>query len=213
MNINIAMDEHVFVCGGTGCGKTFLCEVYLANVPSMVIKLDSKLEVFERQKKNKPIWQGLNDDDIDIIEHLEDLPNTTKERIIYAPVEEEMTKDYYNALAQWVYDKTNCILWIDELMSVCDNAFDLPLNFKRLLTRGRFINSVVWACTQRPSQIPALFMASSQHFFVFYLNLPQDRKKMSDVTGTEMYEILPKQQFYYTYLGSNTAIKTRLVYT
>ena len=211
MNVKIGMDEHVFICGGTGSGKTVLAEVYLSNVPSMVVKLDSKLECFERMKKGEPIWRGLENADVQIIETLSELPTVEKDRIIYAPIEEEMTEDYYNALADWVYRKTDCILWIDELMTVCPNAFKVPLQFRKLMTRGRFINSVCWICTQRPSEIPSIFMANSQHFFIYNMNLPQDRKKISEVTGCkEFNEILPKYVFRYSYIGSNTSMKGKL---
>lgn len=211
MNFNIGMDQHVFICGGTGSGKTVLAEVYLANVPSMVVKLDSKLECFDRLKKGEPVWRGLKNEDVQIIEHLEELPKVEKNRIIYAPIEEEMEEVYYDALAEWVYKKQDCILWIDELMSVCPNAFKIPLQFKKLMTRGRFINAVCWICTQRPSEIPSTFLANSQHVFCYMLNMPQDRKKMSEVTGCpEFNDTLPKYVFRYTYLGSNTSIKAKL---
>lgn len=211
MNIGIGTDEHVFVCGGTGSGKTMLCEVYLSNIDSMVIKLDTKLEVFEKQKQGKPIWYGLDDDDIDIIERLEQLPYCKKDRIIYAPVPEEMNAEFYDALGNWVYDKGDCILWIDELMSVADSPQRYPFSLKKLYTRGRFKNAVCWSCTQRPSDIPAICIANSQHFFIFNTPLPQDRKKLVDSTGcTEFMELPPKYVFWYSKVGSSSAVKAKL---
>lgn len=211
MNINIGMDEHVFVCGGTGSGKTMLCEVYLANVDSMVIKLDTKLEVFEKRKQGKPIWYGLSDDDIDVIERLEDLPYITKNRVIYAPIAEEMNLDFYNALAEWVYDKGDCILWIDEMMSVCDSPQRYPFGIKKLFTRGRFINAVCWVCTQRPTDIPTICIANSQHFFIFNTPLPQDRKKLVDSTGcSDFMKLLPKYIFQYSYTGADKCVQAKL---
>ena len=132
MQINIGMDEHVFVCGGTGSGKTMLCEVYLANVDSMVVKLDTKLECLQKLKEGKPVWYSLNNEDVQIIERLEELPTVTKKRVIYAPIPEEMNSDFYNELGEWVYKKGDCILWVDEMMSVADSPQRYPFSLKKL---------------------------------------------------------------------------------
>lgn len=211
LNINIGIDEHVFVCGGTGSGKTMLCEAYLANIDSMVIKLDTKLECFEKLKQNKPLWYGLNNEDVQIIEHLAELPYVRKDRVIYAPATEEMNIEYYNSLGDWVYEKGDCILWIDELMSVADSPQRYPFSLKKLYTRGRFKNAVCWSATQRPSDIPAIVLANSNHFFVFNTTLITDRKKMVDSTGCpEFINLLPKYVFQYSTIGSNTAVKGKL---
>lgn len=211
MQINIGMDEHTFVCGGTGSGKTMLCEVYLANVDSMVIKLDTKLECLEKLKQGKPIWYSLNNDDVQIIERLEELPTVTKNRVIYAPIPEEMNSEFYDALGDWVYEKGDCILWIDEMMSVADSPQRYPFSIKKLFTRGRFKNAVCWVCTQRPMDIPTICIANSQHFFVFNTPLPQDRKKLVDSTGCEgFYELLPKYLFNYSTIGSDRCVKAKL---
>lgn len=208
MKVNIGMDEHVFVCGGTGSGKTMLCEVYLANVDSMVIKLDSKLEALEKLKKGVPIWYSLKNEDIQIIERLEELPHVTKNRVIYCPIPEEMNSDFYNELGEWVYKKGDCILWIDEMMSVADSPQRYPFSLKKLYTRGRFINAVVWCCTQRPMDIPTIILANTEHYFIFNTPLPQDRKKIVDSTGcSEFWSLLDKFQFRYTRLGSTKASK------
>lgn len=211
MQINIGMDEHVFVCGGTGSGKTMLCECYLANVDSMVIKLDTKLEALEKLKKGKDVWYSLKNEDVQIIERLEELPNVTKNRVIYCPVTEEMNHDFYNALGDWVYEKGNCILWIDEMMSVADSPLKYPFSIKKLYTRGRFINAVCWTCTQRPMDIPTTCIANSQHFFIFNTPLPQDRKKLVDSTGcSDFWDLMPKYVFQYSTIGAEKAVKAKL---
>lgn len=197
-DLHIPMDEHVLIVGQTGCGKTYLTEIYLANVPSMVIKLDVKLEALYNLKQNKTLWHGLNNEDVQIIQSLEELPHVEKDRIIYCPNANEMEFDYYNSLCEWVYTKGDCILWIDELMSICPSANQCLPWLKILYTRGRFINAVVWSCTQRPMEIPNICIANSQHFFVFNTKMPQDRKKLVESTGCmEFYKIPPK--YYFTY--------------
>lgn len=211
MQINIGMDEHVFVCGGTGSGKTILCEAYLAHVDSMVIKLDTKLECLQKLKEGKPIWYSLKNEDVQIIERLEELPTVTKNRVIYAPIPEEMNSDFYNELGEWVYKKGDCILWVDEMMSVADSPQRYPFSLKKLYTRGRFINAVVWCCTQRPMDIPTTCIANSQHFFIFNTPLPQDRKKLVDSTGCQdFWKLLPKYIFQYATIGSTNCVQAKL---
>ena len=157
------------------------------------------------------MWYGLNDSDIDVIEHLEDLPYVTKNRVIYCPATEEMNLEFYNALGDWVYEKGDCILWIDEMMSVCDSPQRYPFSIKKLFTRGRFINAVCWVCTQRPTDIPSICIANSQHFFIFNTPLPQDRKKLVDSTGcSDFMKLMPKYIFQYSHTGADTCVQAKL---
>lgn len=202
--LNLAMpnrideSEHVFICGSTGCGKTVLAEVFLAGYES-VLKLDTKGEVFERRRKGESPWYGLVEgEDFDVVEHFDEIEKCEKGRIIYAPVWEENEQEFYEKVCAYVYDRGDMILWIDELMTVTENAMTYPRHLKALYTAGRSRRAVVWALTQRPSGIPAICIANSQHFFVFTLPQPQDRKKMVDVTGCpSLYEKPPKYVFWY----------------
>lgn len=207
----IKIDEHVFIPGMTGSGKSFLAEVYLAGYDH-VIKLDSKGEVYERRKKGEPAWRGLVEGkDYVVIENLADLSAAETPKIIYAPSFEEQTQEFYNALCKYVYERENTILWIDELMAVAESSRTYPLYLKALYTRGRSKNVGVWALTQRPVDIPAIATANSTHFFVFDLMLEQDRKKMCDVTGRGEF-IRPPGKFNFLYFknGSPTVTKARL---
>lgn len=207
----ILPSEHVFIAGATGTGKSYLAETYLAGMDS-VIKLDTKGEYFERRRDGEEIWRGLEEGkDYDIIFHLSDIDKITTPKIIYVPDFEEQTIDYYNALMKYVYDRENTILWIDELMSVADNPRTYPLYLKALMTRGRSKNSSVWSLTQRPVDIPSIVLANSTHFFIFDLNLPQDREKIAKTTGHA--EFLTKPQgynFWYYKNGSNRPIRAKL---
>jgi ABC-type dipeptide/oligopeptide/nickel transport system ATPase component len=209
--ITIGNDEHVFIAGKTGSGKSVLAEVYLAGREN-VIKLDTKGEVYERRKNGKSIWRGLTEGkDFTVVEHLQDVEYTNTKKIIYAPTFEEQTPEFYNALCKYVYERENTILWIDELLQVCENPLRYPPYLMALMTRGRSKNATVWSLTQRPSGIPVIIPSSSTHFFIFTLNMEQDRKKMYTITGmSEMLTKPEKYAFWYYRDGDDICTQARL---
>lgn len=194
----IGTDEHVFISGMTGSGKSVTAEHYLAGYDH-VIKLDTKDEVSERRRKKLPLWKGLEEGkDYVVVTRLAELDNVTTHKVIYVPEFDEQTQDHYNSLFKWVYERQNTILWIDELMSIADNPSRYPPYLKALYTRGRSRDAVVWALTQRPMDIPTIVMANSTHFFIYNLNMPQDREKVAKATGyPEFYDLPGKYVFWY----------------
>lgn len=208
---HIGTDEHVFIPGKTGSGKSFLAEVYLAGFEH-VIKLDTKGEVYERRKKGQAVWRGLEENkDFTVIEHLKELDSVKTTKIIYAPVFEEQTIEFYDALLKWAYTRENTTVWIDELMSIADSPLKYPPYLKACMTRGRSKDVSIWALTQRPMDIPTIIMANTTHYFVFNLNLPQDRKKVAEATGlSEFLEAPGTRNFWYYKDGDENAIKATL---
>lgn len=207
----IKPDEHVFIAGMTGSGKSYVAETFLAGY-EYVIKLDTKDEVTERRKAGKSVWRGLKEGkDFTVVEHLEDIPNVETKKIIYVPSFDEQTPDHYNALCKYVYERENTILWVDELMSIADSPTKYPIYLKAIYTRGRSKNVSCWALTQRPVDIPAICTANSTHFFVFDLMLEQDRLKMSQVTGMPEMKTRPgKYTFWYFKNGEHDTYRAKL---
>lgn len=208
----IPQDEHVFIAGMTGTGKSFFAEAYLAGYP-YVIKLDTKGEIFERRKKGEAGWRGLVEGkDYTVIERLADINNVTTPKIIYAPHFTEQTEEYYDSLCKYIYERENTTFWIDELMSIADSPRKYPLYLKALYTRGRSKDVGIWALTQRPVDVPVIAGANSKHFITFDLAMPQDRQKMAEITGCPNLLEMPKgYNFWYFKLGWETAVKGVLV--
>lgn len=209
----IGTDEHVFICGQTGTGKSFLAEVYLAGVTEVsVVKLDTKGEVYERRKKRQPLWRGLVEGkDYTVVERLEELDDVRTRKIIYAPIFEEQDMEFYDALMKWVYLRENTLLWIDELMEVCPSPHKYPPYLKGIMTRGRSKDVSAWCCTQRSADIPSIVMGNCTHFFVFDMNLPQDRERIAKTTGA--YSFLEKpgfRNFWYFRAGWDEPVKATL---
>ena len=197
---NIKDSEHVFICGGTGSGKSVLADVYSAGMSETVIKIDIKDDTYARRLKGEPLWRGLvENQDFEVVNSLEAVKRSEFKKIIYVPPYNEQEPEFYNELAQYVYTEGNTRLWIDELMLFADGTFTSKIPFlKAILVSGRSRSSTVMMCTQRPLGIPGICIANSQHFFVFRMNNEQDRKKMADVTGCPSFlEPPPKYAFWY----------------
>ena len=176
--------EHVFICGGTGSGKSVLADVYTAGAPETVIKVDIKDDTFSRRRDGDPVWRGLVEgEDFEVVHSLEAVKKSDFNKIIYVPPFEEQTPEIYDDLCRYVYDEGYMRLWVDETMLFCESAQKYPPFLKAILVSGRSRKATVTLCTQRPMGIPAIAIANSQHFFVFRMNNEQDRKKMADVTG------------------------------
>lgn len=196
----IKPSEHVFVCGGTGSGKSVLADVFTAGMPETVIKIDIKDDTFARRKNKEPLWRGLvENEDFEVVTSLEAVKKSEFKKIIYVPPFTEQEPEVYDDLARYCYNQGDTRLWVDELMLFTESAVKYPPFLKAILVSGRSRNSTVLVCTQRPMGIPAICIANSQHFFVFRMNNEQDRKKMADVTGCRKFLEPPRKYCFWYY--------------
>jgi type IV secretory pathway ATPase VirB11/archaellum biosynthesis ATPase len=115
----IANDEHVFIAGMTGSGKTFLIQNYLPGVTKKVMILDTK-GTFE--------WPQVPDKTKVIIRKLIELEQVINryDRIIYRPDREELIPEYYNAFFEYCYYLHDCTVVVDEVMQVCPSPAKIP---------------------------------------------------------------------------------------
>ena len=178
----IETNKHVLICGMTGTGKSYLAENYLRNY-DFVVKLDTKDETEERRREGRSPWEGLKEGvDFTVCRDIEQLDEIETPKIIFVPDFEEQTEELFERFFQWCFRRENTMVWVDELMSV-GTANRYPRTLGRIMQQGRSKNVALWACTQRPSGIPSIVPSNCSYFFVFDLTLPQDRKKLVDVTG------------------------------
>jgi hypothetical protein len=198
--------EHVFIAGRTGSGKTYLARKYLARYPQ-VVALDTK---------GTMTWPEVPAEDLTLVERLTDLTAAKTSKIIYRPGWQELEFDYYNEFFRWCYQRGHTLVWVDEAMSICPNPHKIPDYYKAILTRGRELKVAVWSLTQRPAGIPQVIMSEATHFFIFDLNMPQDRQKLTEVTGAQ--ELLEKPStgygaysFWYYNVEREAATPARLV--
>lgn len=215
INLYIPSNRHVLCVGSTRSGKSYLAEQWLKQY-TYVVKLDTKREVDERRADGKSPWDGLQEgEDFEVVETLEDLVDCETDKIIFAPsVEALEDMNVFEAFFKWIYDRGNTVLWCDETMSFTTST-TCPKYFKYLMIMGASKNIGVWCCTQRPTGIPQIISANISYILCFNLNLPQDRKKITDITGQPEFLNTPQQEhedhrFYYYRLGDEKPILCRL---
>jgi DNA helicase HerA-like ATPase len=106
---------------------------------------------------------------------------------------------------QWIYMRRNTVVVIDELMEVAPSSLSYPRYLKGILTRGRQLGIGCWCLTQRPKEIPIISMTESTHFFIFRLNIDEDRERISKIIGHKELMIQPKipYSFWYYNVRSN----------
>lgn len=212
MSAKIYTDEHVFIAGRTGTGKTRLTRQFLAGYKNVVV-LDTK-GLFSWTEIPKTKWKGrvagkqTNHILVDgagvltLTTHLADLARIRTPKIIYRPVLEEQTLEHYNEFYKWCYLRGNTIVNTDELFSICKNPLTYPEYLKGIMTRGRELNVSHWGATQRPSGIPIVTISEASHFFIFDLNNPDDRIKIATISGcpefkTKPSDIASRHSFWY----------------
>ena len=198
----IKHDEHVFICGATGSGKSFLAEVYTKNLK----------KVFVLDVKGLFSWSNMNEEEqaktiiITSVTHLKKFDNENYTHIIYRPEFNEMETEFYNEFFEYCYYRKNCCVLVDECMAITTSN-NIPVFYKAILTRGRALNVQVYSCSQRPSTISPLCITESTHIFCFRLNSYNDRKKLELFTSQKTFlDNLTGHEFFY-YNTANGMVK------
>jgi len=187
----IRNDEHVFIAGMTGSGKTYLGKVYCAGNEKPVFVLDTK---------GTFTWEQVPEELQTTITTFKDLPKTVGKFkfVIYRPAFSELNEECYDEFFKFCYYLQHCTVFVDEAMQVCPSPSKIPPFYKGILTRGRELDVNVWSCSQRPSGIPIIVYSEASHWFIFKLQTPADREKLSEFSGyPEFEEVLEKRYFYY----------------
>ncbi len=212
----IGNDEHVFVGGLTGWGKSYWLANYLAT-RFKVLKLDTKGEALVKIRDKQNPWEQVSTNDLVVITDFEALKQhdfKRKSKVIYVPTFEELDDpQFFEDFFKWAFFKFNnprdpFVLWVDELKDVCPNPTTIPKYMKAFYTKGRFFNSTIWGASQEPRHLPSVCMSQATHLIAFDLPRIEDRKRLADNTGTgDFLKPLQKYHFWYFMRGWGSASK------
>jgi DNA helicase HerA-like ATPase len=101
---------------------------------------------------------------------------------------------------QAAWDVGNVVVYIDELYALVDfGQAKAPQILSRLYTQGRERLVGVWGATQRPSWVPMFTMSESDWFFMFRVQLGDDRKRLAELMGESVLEPVPDRHGFWEY--------------
>lgn len=183
--IHLASNERVLIAGKTGSGKTYLAR-YITRPIKRLVVLDGKATLNN--------W-GLEPWDAGTVRAL--LRGEPIRARVVPPIGIDQS-EYWNEAIMQAYHAGNCLIYIDELYAVAPPNQKPPDALWAAYTRGRELGLGVWAATQRPVWIPLFAMSEADHFFMFRLQLSEDRQRMAAFMGNEVTRtITDKHGFFY----------------
>lgn len=190
--------ERTCLIGTTGSGKTTMARWLLNYYPYVVI-FDPKDEIR---------WEGYKR-----FTTLRDLAGAKEPKLIYAPIASELRdEDFHEAFFRWIYERKNTLLYVDEVYAIAYRQ-DIPDSYHACLTRGRTRNISVISATQRPKDIHPVILSENENFFIYRLQLSQDKEAIRKTIGLDedLISKLKKREFYHwTIDGANGPFKLHL---
>lgn len=201
--IKLGIEEHGFICGTNGSGKSKLAE-FLVNDP------DKPWSVVYDPKHSRTIGEWRNQE---YIYDWQQLQESKAQRIVYRPsLEEAEDSTMQLEFFKWIFWRQHCRVYLDECSALLGNS-NPNYYLKGCLTRGRELGISTLCTTQRPVSIPLITMSEAMRFYVFRLNLEEDRKRMEKVTGISEEEQLTLKHyefFYYDVFNGRLPNKLKL---
>lgn len=196
-----AADEHAFIAGKNGSGKTVMGYVLVRQSYLPVLVHDGKGRIKQ--------WPGF-----EIARTFADFYRKAQRgpRVIWKPNESEgrdpaMHEAFYRfAYLRAKKDGIGSKVYTDELGSAI--RYGVPPSLEDILTRGRELHVTAITSTQRPMDIPQELMSEAKRYYIFRLTMPQDRKKISEVIPVDGARLatLPTERFLYYHDGRNEAM-------
>lgn len=220
VKLRVEPDWHQAIVGTTGSGKTTLLRMLIS---SYAAKLDmqgtpSYYKIWVLDTKMNGDFDGLG-------MHYDSAEQAIMDKqsriVVYTPKSEEDDYTFYEQFIRliwerWMIDPRKTgkvrvpgIIVVDEL-----GMLEIPQRNKsyldsnkthywsEVMKRGRGSKVVLWNATQNPVWVPEDFLRLANSFFMFRLNNPADRKRMSGYMGHEVDSpILDPHGFWYYNFG------------
>lgn len=181
--------DRAAIFGQTGSGKTTLARVFCQDRQNVIV-CDPKRRIDWPGYYVLRDWRELNRID-----------PTAVRKIVYKPTHDDINKNkgaVINAFFRWVFERENCLLYVDEL-SMISRGDDYPSYYGMCLTQGRELGIEVISGTQRPTYIPQIAMSEAEHIYCFFLKMFYDQQRVERFSGIPAEKIadLQKRQFFY----------------
>jgi len=184
--IVVATADRVVAAGKTGSGKTYLMRRLCSRVGRLVlIDHKSSLTDWSTEPNEEHAWRKLERGD------------KARIRVVY-----EDDDTYETAIAR-AFAAGDCTIYIDEIYGVVEPGRRSKA-LVSALTRGREFGVGVWTSTQRPAHLPLFVLSESDHYFIFRLNLEQDRARFAAFAGEEVKTVITDEHgFWYAAAKEN----------
>lgn len=201
--IRIEPSEHVFICGHTQFGKSYLATrlIQAVKVRKLIVDLKANVElprgvVVERSNQIDKAFQK-------------------HDTVVFQPEMHGKNYDWDDIDHAFhdAYSNGNTTIYNDErggwprlLQREC-----LPWE-AHCIMRGANRGTSIWTLTQRPASIPIHLKSESSHFFVFELTDGNDRDSVAKFAGGEIRKgidgsgHIPKYHFWYNGPGMSVPI-------
>lgn len=180
------LNSRAVYIGATGSGKTTLARYGLCRVPAYKFVV-----VYDVKGQMKPgEWK-----DFKFVRSFEELRKAADRRkngefehpkLVFQPNIYELPDDkdleHADKFFKWVYFRQNTVLYVDEIYGVTTNRV-IPFHFKAILTRGRERGITCLMATQRPAEIPQFILSESESYYIFKLQMPQDKERIRKIKG------------------------------
>lgn len=180
----IRADERVIFVGRTGSGKTTLADRLIRFLGYRTVVIDPK---------HRWEFPGYK-----LVTHYD--PSLETIRQVFRPKDRAAAdwRDLEVFLESIWNAGIPTVVYIDELTAVTEPRRTIPIleDFVRL---GRQVGMGTWYASQRPKDVPSLFLSEAEHWFVFDLRYAADREKCVGFLGDNVANRIPeKYAFWYS---------------
>lgn len=197
--MEIKSSERVTIVGKTGSGKSVLVRK-LSEQFKKVIFVDPKCENaqhFPYATKCTTVKEVFEKVD-------ESLENKEDFFILYQPL--DLSEEVFNNFCGEVFLRGNMTIFMDEVSFVCFPQ--ATINHQRIIRMGRSKGIGIHHLTQRPKFVDNFILSEAEHFFIFRLQLVDDRKKIEGIIGEDLDEHMERMdKFEFLYYNAETGVK------
>lgn len=182
----IQSNERLLLVGKTGAGKTYLARMLARGLRRLVI-IDTKLTLtdWNTQDMSPRLWRKF--------------ANGENLRLRLIPPVVDNIENWFEEFFAKIYEVGNCTVYIDEIYGVVQQGRRAGKWLNALYTRGRELGIGMWSATQRPTWCPLVLLSEAEWYFIFKLQLQQDRARMAAIVGDQVLQPVSHEHGFWVY--------------